>query len=327
MKSLISVVVPVYNIEKYIKRCVDSIISQTYSELEIILVNDGSTDMSGQICDEYAVSDARIKVIHKENGGLSDARNVAIDIAKGELITFVDGDDFLTSTAIDSMYRAKEMSGARIVCCLLKQVIEGKHTVFADAYDENKVSVYSCSDALEKILRQSEVTVSAWGKLYDTDLFTGIRYPKGELYEDLATTYKLFAAAKTVAVTRIEGYGYFVRSGSIQQSDFSKSKMVELRFAMEQKEYIDKRFPELELATTDRLVSACFHILFSVIGKKEFDGERKEVEQIIRENRHKLLRSKKTSKKTRYGCLLSYLGFRVEYQIYNMLRVRGKMIS
>lgn len=327
MESLVSVVVPIYNIEQYLERCVDSIINQTYKNLEIILVNDGSTDHSGQLCDGYAKRDTRIKVIHKQNGGLSDARNAAIEIAKGDYLTFVDGDDFLTSTAIDSMCRAKEKTGAHIVCCLYKLAYEGQNTEFEETYREDKITVYTRVEALKKMLRQSEFNVSACAKLYDTKLFNGIRYPKGALYEDKGTTYKLFAAASSIALVRIEGYGYFVRSGSIQQSNFSKEKMMELHFAKEQKEFLDKRFPELETATTDFLVSSCFHILFSVMGQKEFEAEQKEVEKIIQDNRKKLVMAKGTSKKTRCGCLLSYLGFKTEAWIYHILGVRGKMIS
>lgn len=327
MEPLVSVIVPVYNIEKYIERCIDSITHQTYQNLKIILVDDGSTDASGRICDEYAANDSRIKVIHKANGGLSDSRNIAIDCAEGEWITLVDGDDFLADTAIESMYRAASMSGAQMVCCLYKLAYEGQKTNFSEGYAESKISVYSQEEALEKMLRQSEFNNSAWAKLYKTELFSGIRYPKGELYEDLGTTYKLFCAAEKVALVRIEGYGYFVRLGSIQQSNFSKEKMAELRFVKEQKKYLDERFPKLESATTDRLVSSCFHILFSIIGQQEFEIDRKEVEKIIRENRRKLLLSKKTSKKTRYGCLLSYLGFHTVFWIYKKFGVRGKMIS
>lgn len=327
IKPLISVIVPVYNIEEYIGYCIDSIISQTYRNLEIILVDDGSTDKSGQICDMYAADDKRIKVIHKKNGGLSDARNFAINIACGELITFVDGDDFLTSTAIYSMYCAKEMSGAQIVCCLYRPVHERRHTDFDEAYDKSKVSIYSNVSALKKMLRQSEINCSACAKLYDVKLFHDIRYPKGELYEDIATTYKLLANAEAIALVRIDGYGYFVRSGSIQWSGFTKEKMSRLKFAKEQKEYLDTRFPELKMATTDLLVSACFNILFSVIDSKEFKTEKREVEEIIISNRKMLIISKGTSKKTRFGCLLSYLGFGLEYRIYQILGVRGKMIS
>ena len=326
MKPLISVIVPVYNIEKYIKRCIDSIISQTYRNLEIFLVDDGSNDKSGMICDDYSSRDERIKVIHKENGGLSDARNVAINAAHGELIAFVDGDDFLTNTAIESMYHVAKTSGVKIVCCLHKMVYEGKQIDFDEVYDESKISVYSQKEALEKMLRQSEITCSAWAKLYSTKLFRDIRYPKGELYEDLATTYKLFFEANGVALIRIEGYGYFVRSDSIQQSKFSNAKMAELYFVKEQKKYIDSKFPELEMATTDRLVSSCFHILFSIMDQKDFEKEKKEVEQIIRMNRKKLLLDKGTSRKTRFGCLLSYFGFDIEFWIYSKLGIRGKII-
>ena len=327
MGPLISVIVPIYNIENYVKRCIDSIIHQTYTNLEIILVDDGSTDSSGQMCDEYAKNDARVKVIHKENGGLSDARNAAIDIAKGKWITFVDGDDFLTASAIDSMYRAKKITGAQIACCLYKLAYEGQHTEFNETYDKRKISSYSCEEALEKMLRRSEFDVSAWAKLYDYDLFTGVRYPKGELYEDLGTTYKLFDKAVNIALIRIDGYGYFVRSESIQQSKFTKSKMAELYFAKEQKEYIDSRFPELEMATTDKLISSCFHILFSVMEQKGFEKEQNEVKQLILTNRKRLIISKGTSRKTRFGCLLSYLGFNAEFFIYRKLGIRGKMFS
>lgn len=326
MESLISVIIPVYNIERYIKRCIDSVIGQTYQNLEIILVDDGSTDKSGRICDRYRVHDKRISVIHKKNGGLSDARNVAIDVAKGEWITFVDGDDFLEKTAIENMYKASMESGSQIVCCLFKIVHEEKVRFNVDCSKE-KISIYSNEGALKKMLCQSELNNSACAKLYQKILFREIRYPKGELYEDLGTTYKLFALANNITLIRIEGYGYFVRKGSIQQSNFSHKKMAELRFAKEQKNYIDEKFPKLRMATTDRLVSSCFHILFSIIDSNEFEAEKEEVQLIIKKNRKALLLSKGTSKKTWFGCLLSYLGFHSEAWVYKKLGMRGKMLS
>lgn len=327
MRPLISVVVPIYNIEKYIQRCINSITEQTYQNLEIILVDDGSTDMSGHICDENAMHDVRIKVIHKENGGLSDARNAAIDCAQGEWITFVDGDDFLTKTAIDSMYKTAEITNAQMVCCLFKTVYEGKDTYFDEIYDERKISVYSKINALNKMLHRSLLNDAADSKLYQIKLFDNIRYPKGEVYEDIGTTYKLYSAAEKIALIRIDGCGYFMREGSIQNSKFTKKKMSELRFVKEQKEYLDKKFPELEMATTDRLVSSCFHILFAIIGQKEFEAEQKEVEKLIRKYRKKLIISKETSHKTRLGCILSFFGFHTEFLIYRLLRIRGKDIG
>lgn len=329
MKPLISIVVPVYNVEKYVQTCIQSIINQTYQNLEIILVDDGSTDCSGKICDDMARQDKRIYVIHKENGGLSDARNVGIDRATGKLIMFVDSDDYLTEKMIEKLYTSKIAYKAQISCCLIRIVYENPPPNISSASQTNEgESIFlNQTEALVKFLKQSEILNSANAKLYDTELFRNIRYPKGELFEDLGTTYKLFALARRVALVRIEGYCYFVRSGSIQNSSFSKKKMSELKFAKEQKDYLDAKFPQLELATTDRLVSSCFHILFSVMGLHEFEPERKEVEKIIKENRKKLLLSRETSKKTKYGCLLSYLGFRTEALIYKKLGIRGKMIS
>ena len=329
MEPLISVIVPVYNVEQYVETCIQSIINQTYKNLEIILVDDGSTDCSGKICDDMARQDKRIRVIHKENGGLSDARNIGIDYATGKLITFVDSDDYLTEKMIEKLYTSKVAHEAQISCCLLRFVSENPPKDVSSAFktSEGESSCLSQSEALKKMLKQSEILHSAWAKLYDTELFQNIRYPKGELYEDFGTTYKLFALSGRVAFIRIEGYCYFMRPGSIQNSKFTKKKMAELKFAKEQKEYLDTRFPQLEVATTDRLVSTCFHILFSIMRQKEFAAERKEVEQIIKDNRKRLLMAKDISKKTRYGCLLSYLGFRAEALIYNIIGVRGKMIS
>ena len=328
MEPLISVIVPVYNVEQYVETCVRSIINQTYKNLEIILVDDGSTDCSGKICDDMARQDERIRVIHKVNGGLSDARNVGIDHATGKLITFVDSDDYLREKMIEKLYTSKVAHEAQISCCQTRIVYENPPKDISSAFktSEGESICLGQIEAISKFLKQS-ILCSSCAKLYDTELFQNIRYPKGELNEDLGTTYKIFALSDRVAFIRVEGYCYFMRSGSIQNSKFTKKKMAELKFAKEQKEYLDARFPELELATTDRLVNTCFHILFSVMGQKEFAAEQKEVEQIIRDNRKRLLLAKDISKKTRYGCLLSYMGFRAEALIYNIIGVRGKMIS
>lgn len=334
-QPLITVIVPVYNIDEYIGRCIESIINQTYKKLEIILVDDGSTDNSGKICDDFADRDCRIKVLHKQNGGPSDARNVAIDIANGVLLTFVDGDDFLTPFCIESLWRVKENSGAQIACCWYKSVRDGKIFSVPECNGEvpldSKTCVFTRVEALDKMLRKSEIDVSPFAKLYDVDLFDNVRYPQGFFCEDVATTYKLFAEADKVVLLRIVGYMYLIRSGSTQHSRFSKKKAVEIKFAREQKQYLDDRFTELISATADSLVSSCFHVLFGIYGqsdgKTEFATERKEAELIIRVNRAKLIKDKNTSKKTRLGCLLSYLGFNVTYFVYKLFGIRGRMIS
>ena len=191
----------------------------------------------------------------------------------------------------------------------------------------DKPVLLSCVEALEKMLRQSEIFCSACAKLYDRSLFSDIRYPKGELHEDLGTTYKLFAKAGTVALVRVEGYYYYVRPGSIQNSPFTQKKMVQLKFAQEQKAFLDKRFPELQMATTDRLVSECFNMLFCMVGQPEFDAERRELQRIVKANRKRLIFDKGTSRKTRFGCMLSYFGFHTTWIVYKILGLRGKMMG
>ena len=321
----IAVVVPVYNVEQYLERCVNSIIGQTYTALEIILVDDGSTDCSGVMCDEFTKRDERIRAIHKENGGLSDARNVGIAQASGEFITFIDSDDFILPDMIERLYSVKTKYNTPIACCLMQQVTDEDQGREYSAAGQPGEECLTRVEALERMLRQNGINCSAWAKLYDISLFNDVEYPKGEIYEDLGTTYKLLAKAERVAIVHKEGYCYYKRSGSIQVSPFKIEKLAEYRFAMEQKAFLDARFPELKMATTDRLVSCCFHILFGMDGG--FLKERKMLEDTIRKNRGRLVFAKGTSRKTRFGCLLSYFGFGMERKIYEVLGIRGRMVD
>lgn len=176
MDRLVSVIVAVYNIEEYLPRCVDSILAQTYEKLEIILVDDGSTDKSGRICDEYAEKDSRIQVIHKKNGGLSDARNAGMDIATGEYIGFVDGDDWIDRDMYRAMYEACEKENAQIAACRYKQITKSG---VIDASTGNSVSL-SKIEALEIYICGDErylIYNSVWSKLFSAELIQGMRFP------------------------------------------------------------------------------------------------------------------------------------------------------
>ena len=194
---LISVIVPVYNIEKYIARCIESIQNQTYRELEILLVDDGSTDSSGKICDEYAEKDERIQVIHRKNGGLSAARNTGIEVAKGEYIAFVDGDDWIDDTMYEEMAKlAKENTADFVACryrCIYKDYqIDGS---------TGKVTVYTQPlSMLIQYLKEDEAFLiqhAAWNKLYHRDLLGEDRFPEGKWYEDIVFSAKILSRVKT----------------------------------------------------------------------------------------------------------------------------------
>jgi len=196
--ELISVIVPVYKVEKYLERCVRSIQKQTYENLEIILVDDGSPDQCGALCDQYAQEDGRIKVLHKQNGGLSDARNAGIELASGSYIVFADSDDWLDRDMIDLLYRVLKRSNADIAECSYRNI-----------YRDHIMEETSCSaaltegdsvTALEGMLDWKYFKPVAWNKLYKREVFGTIRYPKGRLHEDEFTTYKYFYNAEKVSV-------------------------------------------------------------------------------------------------------------------------------
>lgn len=217
---LISVIIPVYNVEPYLRQCLDCIINQTYTNLEIILVDDGSPDNCPHICEEYAAKDNRIIVIHKENGGLSDARNAGLDICKGEYISFVDSDDLLDINAINSMYNASK--DASIIIANTKVFIgddlpyRNKNTLCQD----NDYKILYSDDLLLSLCKDGPIHLrSVWGKLFKKDLFQNIRFPKGKLYEDMYVNYLLyFYAAKNTFISTPLYYYRGQRPGSIMNN-------------------------------------------------------------------------------------------------------------
>lgn len=219
MEELISIIIPVFKVEKYIRRCVDSIIKQSYKNIEIILVNDGSPDKCGEICDQYANEDKRVKVLHKKNGGLSEARNSGIEVATGKYVTFIDSDDWIHESYLNTLYSLIINHNGDISVCNLIEVIN----YHKDKMIENeKVNVYSNLEAIEQLTGSNySQMVVACGKLYRKSLFDNINFPVNKIHEDEYTTYKLFYAAYKIVVTNSELYYYFQREGSITKSEFN----------------------------------------------------------------------------------------------------------
>ena len=210
--NTVSVIVPVYNVENYVSRCVESLINQTYKNLEIILVDDESKDSSGLICDEYAKKDTRIKVIHQMNMGLSGARNSGLDAATGGYVFFVDSDDYIALDTIEKMHRHLLQCNADVVAC-----------GFAHVYDDRPEKVvtspnpgmWSGRESVIQMMRTNNVCTVAWNKLYKRGLWESVRFPVGKVHEDEATTYKLLYTAKLVTYMPDPFYKYYQRSGSI----------------------------------------------------------------------------------------------------------------
>lgn len=217
-EPLISVIVPIYHVEQYLRRCIDSIIGQTYKNLEIILVDDGSDDGCPAICDEYARKDNRIVVIHKDNGGLSDARNVGIDIAKGEYLAFVDSDDYIHRDMYRILMKELIKSDSDVSMSTYKYVYDGKpdeqDITYEEDYSIETMSGIQAQYSYYSDDKKLELTV-AWNKLYKKELFSDLRYPKGKIFEDEFTTYKALYRSKKVCYVNLPLYYYLQRNNSI----------------------------------------------------------------------------------------------------------------
>ena len=215
MHSLVSIIVPIYKVEPYLRRCLDSIVNQTYTNLEIILVDDGSPDTCPQICDEYAAKDKRIVVIHKENGGLSDARNAGLEISKGEYISFVDSDDWVDEKYIEILLNSAIAENTDIAI--------GENIQTNGFCNKPKnistIKTYSSKEALYHLFSQNHIafTISC-GKLYKKELFSNLHFPIGKYHEDEFTTYILFYRSKKIVYTNCILYYYFRHSNSITGS-------------------------------------------------------------------------------------------------------------
>lgn len=208
-EDLISIIVPVYNVEEFLNQCIKSVLGQSYKKLEIILVDDGSTDQSGKICDRYQMTDARIKVIHKENGGLSDARNTGLRLAKGKYYSFIDSDDYISSEMIQTMFDSLKRNQCDIAVCNMMR--------FGDTVDS--VKFYYPAER-EQVLagRERFQTLnqpSVCNKLFCSELFNNIKFPKGKYYEDTYVYHELLYQAKKIVLTGKDSYWYRARPDSI----------------------------------------------------------------------------------------------------------------
>lgn len=286
MNEKISVIVPVYNVENYLGRCVDSLLKQTYRDLEIILVDDGSTDRSGGICDEYAQKDGRIRVLHKENGGLSDARNAGMQLAKGGFLAFVDSDDLVAPGMYERMLNVLRTETSDVVQCgVIKFSLEEELT-----QQEEKPAVirtFTAQEALRELTLDRALSQTVWNKLYTREAAGGILFEKGKLNEDEFWTYQVFGRAQKVSLTEEPFYFYYQRPGSIMQSGYSLRRLDALEAKELRQRYFEKNYPALCSVAKVNLVFSCiyaYQMCQSFLGTKERKIAKKKICDIIKRN-------------------------------------------
>ena len=283
-KHNISVIVPIYNVEPYLHRCVDSILQQTYRDFELILVDDGSPDSCGVICDEYAAADARVKVIHKSNGGLSDARNAGLEIAQGEYVAFVDSDDWVAPDYLEQLMTALIENAADISECEILRT-EGEETISSG--ESGKSATFETVAAMEQLIHDGVFHQYVWNKLYRRSVIADIIFPKGKTNEDEFWTYRVFGNAKKVTKISNVLYFYFQRPGSIMGEAYSLKRLDALEAKIQRQAYINAHFPELSLQARLNLFGSCIYAgqmtlrhLESAERKKAFER----ITQLVKEN-------------------------------------------
>lgn len=304
--SMVSVIVPVYNAGRFVDEAVASVTAQTFADWELILVDDGSTDDSGRRCDEAAASDSRIRVIHKPNGGLSDARNAGIDAARGEWITFLDADDRLDPRALELMTAEAASTRAEVVCADFYASADASAAPadMAKAYSHETVTG---REAVRRMLYQSGGPSSSMcGRLYARALWRNLRFRKGTWYEDLDIFYRLMLRSRGVALMPGRLYLYRVHPGSFTQQ-WSKRRMDVLDVCDRMVDYLGRHYPELAPAARERRMSAAFNMLGLMLAEGVDDEAGKaRCRRIIRGQRLRSLLDRHVRMRSRGAALLSY---------------------
>ena len=266
MEPKISIIVPVYKVEPYIHKCVDSILNQTFKDFELILVDDGSPDNCGKICDEYAQKDNRVKVIHKENGGLSSARNAGLDISIGKYIGFVDSDDYIEKDMYEILYNICEENKCDIVSCSSiiyfpeKTVINGGHGLI----------IHNNEEAMRVMLEGELYDEVVWVKLFKKSVIGDIRFPVGKIYEDTAFTYKVINNSKKVATIGEPKYNYIKHENSIMSNAIQDIRIDAVIAYKDMYKFMEKKYPELCDLVVLKLANSSMRVMNLMIKKKNF---------------------------------------------------------
>lgn len=305
-EPLISVVVPIYNVQAYLKECVDSILNQTYGNLEVILVDDESSDSCGKICDEYKLFDRRVKVIHKKNGGLSDARNAGIKIAKGDYITFVDSDDYIAENLLSILYKAIQKYDAGIAIANMKRTSKRN-----EKGDEDCIEViqFKSEDALTRMLYGNPFGTSACGKLFEMTLFNGIEFPYRKFSEDLFTIYRTILKCAEIVYVDFYGYFYFYREeGSIVVSKYSE-KQLEALDAIDNIVRDVREYSKYRKAVASQYINVVYDIAARNPELEEFKNPR--IQMTLKKYRVAVVLNGEAPRRLRAFCVLSYLGNKI----------------
>lgn len=329
VNDLVSVIIPVYNAEEYIEECLESVKYQTYENIEVILVNDGSTDSSADIIKKNFLKDTRFKLINQKNAGLSTARNQGIKMATGEYIVLVDSDDKVSLDYVEYLYDIIKKYNVKISTCAHQSLPRGKKP---RKIDNPKTYTITTKDYFRKLGDKElpfQLGVAAWGRMYKKELFDNISFPDGRLFEDSATTYRLYLEANITAIGEEIKYLYCQNKNSIVQKGFNSTRFQFLENEKKMRNDLKKIYPDIEMSLNRRyqyaLMNTLAHIVISP-NRKEFKNEQIELREKILEKFSEKLFDKKNSKKDIVGLLTLKMGlfaYRLSFKTFKLFKNKG----
>ncbi len=272
MTPRISIIVPVFKAEAYLSRCVDSILAQTFTDFELWLVDDGSPDSSGRICDDYAAKDARIHVVHKKNGGASDARNVGMEKATGAFIGFVDSDDVIEPRMYELLHGEALEKGAEIVECLLDKYDDvGEIQKYDGAAFDSEV--FGTEDALKEVILERKLHQTPVNKLYKAEVARTLPFVVGKICEDEYWTYRVVGAAKTIVSMDVVLYHYYQSADSVMRQRYSAKRLSCVSAFEERATFMKERYPRLYPLANKSYLHACFFHYQMICANSDIDGD------------------------------------------------------
>lgn len=317
-KVAISVIVPVYNVEKYLNKCINSILNQTFKDFELIIIDDGSSDKSGLICDEYEKKDKRIKVIHQENKGLSAARNIGIDLAIGDYITFIDSDDYIDENYLCIFYSVISKNNADIV--MGGNIIVNEDITTSDSLNKKySFEIIEKRETYKKMMNNETITFSAWAKLYKSNLIKKIKYPIGKYYEDVYVINDIIECADKIIFTNYNGYYYLKRDDSIINSCMNTRHMDLIDAATKYKDFMICNYPELNSYTIKGFIISNFMIYNKAVLSDKFVNECKYIRKNILKYKKDVFFTTEFSLKIKLQTLLLWFGSDI-YKLFLVFR-------
>lgn len=315
---MISIIIPVYNVSKYLDECLKSVVGQTYKNIQIILVNDGSTDNSGAICEEWKKKDDRIEVIHKANGGLSSARNVGIEKAQGEYLMFVDSDDIISFNLCELLYNLLIENDADLAICNALHIFNDTKVEF-QIDDKIEICCFNRNEAICNLWYQKVFLPSAWGKLYKKELFDNIRFTEGIIFEDIDIMHEIFYLCDKIVYTNDPGYGYVHHENSITTKKYALRDNVILDICEKIINFASNKDIEIKKAAQAYSVTGALRVYLNAPKTVEYQKAIAKAKEILRLYGKDVLKDVNIRKKNKYALYLYFYGRPLLKPIYQKI--------